>query len=268
MREKYKISEVAKIFGISRRTLLYYDEIGLFKPYSNDENGYRYYSEDQIYNLNFIMTLKKSGFSLNEIKRYLDFSSTEESVSFLDDKVNLIKENIKFLESSIKIIQAKKEELKSVSSPEGLNPSILYDLSYRFLSIDVEKPYGNIEVRKAYNKLYETIDNLDLDIEKYIVTVDKKNLERLDFHPVKIVGALIKKNIKHDSLTRLEKSKYATITHKDSFERLEISYKKLIDFIKKNNYKIIGDSIELTNEVKLQLEKGVGEVIQILIPID
>ena len=61
MKKKYKIGEVAKLFNISRRTLLHYDEIDLFKPIIIDENnGYRYYLEEQLMDLYFILDLKKA----------------------------------------------------------------------------------------------------------------------------------------------------------------------------------------------------------------
>ena len=42
----YTVKQIAKLAGVSARTLHYYDEIGLFKPASLGENGYRYYDEE------------------------------------------------------------------------------------------------------------------------------------------------------------------------------------------------------------------------------
>ena len=44
-KEEYlSIGQFAKLCHIHKKTLFYYDEIGLFKPQKVDENGYRYYS--------------------------------------------------------------------------------------------------------------------------------------------------------------------------------------------------------------------------------
>ena len=40
----YTTGQFAKLNGINRRTLHYYDEIGLFSPEFKEENGYRYYT--------------------------------------------------------------------------------------------------------------------------------------------------------------------------------------------------------------------------------
>ena len=52
------ISEMSEIHNTTRQTLIYYDRIGLFKPIKVDENGYRYYSSNQIPFLREICFLK------------------------------------------------------------------------------------------------------------------------------------------------------------------------------------------------------------------
>ncbi|MHA8138628.1 MerR family transcriptional regulator [Lactobacillaceae bacterium Scapto_B20] len=42
--DQMKISEFAKLTGISRENLIFYDQQGLLKPISRGQNGYRYYS--------------------------------------------------------------------------------------------------------------------------------------------------------------------------------------------------------------------------------
>ena len=56
--------------GINKRTLHYYDEIGLFSPQFKDDNGYRYYTCFQSVQLELIVTLRKIGLSIEEILRY------------------------------------------------------------------------------------------------------------------------------------------------------------------------------------------------------
>lgn len=67
----FTISEFGKHHGISRRTLLHYDEIGLLSPYKKDENGYRYYSSHQHTELATILTLKELGVSLDHIQQII-----------------------------------------------------------------------------------------------------------------------------------------------------------------------------------------------------
>ncbi|MDO5348045.1 MAG: MerR family DNA-binding transcriptional regulator, partial [Bacillota bacterium] len=62
MKDLFSIGELAKLQNISRQTLIFYDKIGLFCPaYIDPENGYRYYSINQLDNLDAICIMKKIG---------------------------------------------------------------------------------------------------------------------------------------------------------------------------------------------------------------
>ena len=54
MSERYGIGEVAKKLQVSTRTLRFYDQKGLLKP-TKAENGYRFYNENQVQQLQVII---------------------------------------------------------------------------------------------------------------------------------------------------------------------------------------------------------------------
>lgn len=73
MNEKAKtVHEVAKLTGITARTLHYYDEIGLLKPSIITEAKYRQYTDDDLTRLQEILFFREVGFALKEIKELLD----------------------------------------------------------------------------------------------------------------------------------------------------------------------------------------------------
>lgn len=65
------ISQVAKLTGISTRTLQYYDEIDLLKPSEITPAGYRLYDDDALQQLQQILFFKELGFKLKEIAEIL-----------------------------------------------------------------------------------------------------------------------------------------------------------------------------------------------------
>lgn len=67
-----KTGEFAKLCGTNKRTLIHYDEIGLFKPAYTDDHGYRYYSESQFDVFFTINCLSKLGMPLKEIGTFLN----------------------------------------------------------------------------------------------------------------------------------------------------------------------------------------------------
>ena len=68
----YTVKQVAKLSGVSVRTLHHYDEIGLLKPDSVGANGYRYYGQDELLRLQQILFHRELGFPLDEIRQVLD----------------------------------------------------------------------------------------------------------------------------------------------------------------------------------------------------
>lgn len=64
----FKISVFSRLSKVSLKTLRYYDQIGLLKPRKVDhENGYRYYTADQLLEINRIFIYKELGFTLPQI---------------------------------------------------------------------------------------------------------------------------------------------------------------------------------------------------------
>ncbi len=67
------IGEIADFFGVSRKAMRLYEKKGIIKPIEVDAaNGYRYYSAEQVQQLNALLELKTLGFSLDEIKLVID----------------------------------------------------------------------------------------------------------------------------------------------------------------------------------------------------
>ncbi len=66
------IGQFAALHGINKKTLMWYDEIGLFKPASiNPENGYRYYNYHQSPILETILLLRELDVSITEIQTFM-----------------------------------------------------------------------------------------------------------------------------------------------------------------------------------------------------
>ncbi len=68
----YSVNELARLAGVSVRTLHHYDEIGLLKPAFTGENRYRYYGEDELLRLQQILIHRELDISLAEIGAILD----------------------------------------------------------------------------------------------------------------------------------------------------------------------------------------------------
>jgi DNA-binding transcriptional MerR regulator len=70
--EALKVGELAKRTGLTIRTLHHYDEIGLLKPSLHSESGHRLYTADDLARLQQVVSLRQLGFSLEQIRDFLD----------------------------------------------------------------------------------------------------------------------------------------------------------------------------------------------------
>jgi DNA-binding transcriptional MerR regulator len=89
----YTVKKLAKLSGVSVRTLHFYDEIGLLKPAYYGDNHYRYYEEEQLLMLQQILFYRKLGIPLSDIQRIIasdDF-----------DKIKTLESHRQILESNL-----------------------------------------------------------------------------------------------------------------------------------------------------------------------
>lgn len=107
----YTTGQFAKLNGINKRTLHYYDEIGLFSPEFKKENGYRYYTCFQTVQLEMIMTLRKMGLSIEEILRYQRNPSGASFAELLSEKKQIIDDSIRELLNIKTFLERKSDKL-------------------------------------------------------------------------------------------------------------------------------------------------------------
>ncbi len=68
----YKVTELARLSGVSARTLRYYDQIGLLRPERDENSGYRTYGEKQVNRLQQILFYREMDVPLEEIGKILN----------------------------------------------------------------------------------------------------------------------------------------------------------------------------------------------------
>ncbi len=93
----HTVGKVAKMFNISRTTLLYYDSKGILSPSERSESGYRIYNNDDIEKLKQILLYKNAGVPLTKINQLISASKSDfisvlmQRLSELNDEINTIK---------------------------------------------------------------------------------------------------------------------------------------------------------------------------------
>lgn len=98
------VNELVKIAGVSKRTLQYYDSIGLLPAAKRTESGYRLFSEDSIETLETINHYKSMGFELKEIKEIL-YNDEYDIVTALRRKMDELKKEYDNVREQLKKIE-------------------------------------------------------------------------------------------------------------------------------------------------------------------
>ena len=113
MQREWKVGELAKLAGLTVRTLRYYDQIGLYSPSVHTDSGHRIYTESDIAFLQQILSLKELGLSLDQVKSVIagNHFSLFEIVSFqierLKESINLQQKLLQELEHVTSLMQRK-----------------------------------------------------------------------------------------------------------------------------------------------------------------
>lgn len=99
----YTIKQLAKLSGVSTRTLRFYDELGLLKPAYVGDNQYRYYEEEQALLLQQILFYRELDFSLNDIQQVLSSDAFDKISSMQSQKV-MLQEKLQRINNMLKTI--------------------------------------------------------------------------------------------------------------------------------------------------------------------
>lgn len=96
----FQIGEVTKVMGVTRKTLLVYENIGLLTPaYKDAESGYRYYSADNMTQIRAIRSLQSLGLTLKEVKEYYyDMENIDTHLQRLMELRTSLERNIQMLQ--------------------------------------------------------------------------------------------------------------------------------------------------------------------------
>jgi DNA-binding transcriptional MerR regulator len=104
----YSVGTVARLAGVSVRTLHHYDEIGLVRPGGRTTAGYREYDEADLARLRRVLTYRELGFALDQIAEVLDAPGVDE-VAELDRQHTQLRHRIARLERIAEAVRRLKE---------------------------------------------------------------------------------------------------------------------------------------------------------------
>ena len=180
------ISQVAKLTGISTRTLQYYDEIGLLKPSETTDSGYRLYDDDALQELQQILFFKELGFQLKEIKEILQRPDFDRIIAYKKQKELLMLKRNR-TDRLIQLLERLEKGEQCMSFKE-------FDLTEYISALEDFKSNQTEEVIKHWG----SVENFEMHIQK--IKDNEEQVARLaiqEFGSIEKYTEAMKHNLEH-----------------------------------------------------------------------
>lgn len=192
MEYEYRIKDIIKITGVTKRTLHYYDEIGLLSPKKN-ENHHRVYTQRHLMQLQKILLLRSMDVSIKRIIKIMAMDETNLMASLKDEMV-ILNEKIERLEKAKKAV-SKWIEGMPVLEIDELNNNLQAQYqeeakikygntpAYRsFIEHNEDHQLNSVESKDKMMTIFKAfvhVSERDInDTEVYHVVIEWKNLMR------------------------------------------------------------------------------------------
>lgn len=263
----FTIGQFAKLHEINKKTLMWYDEIGILKPTVIKENGYRYYSFQQSSILETILMLRELNVSISEIQNFLKNRSAFSLEALLEDKAKELDDTISHLRSLRAIMNEKKQNMTTIRNIDISEFSIVEKPEVHYFvtvptshDIPFEK---EIEMVVEETKKYQL---RRLHDASYGAILSVENLYCGNFNSYLALYIELPFPMHRKGLHVQPKGKYLRAFCKGDWDNLPGRYTEILAYAKENNLQFYGSAYEkCVNE--LVIDTLDDYITQIDIPI-
>ncbi|NMH72381.1 MerR family transcriptional regulator [Bacillus sp. RO2] len=154
---EYSVQKLAKMAGVTGRTLRYYDEIGILKPARISASGYRIYGQAEVDKLQQILFYRELELDLESIQKIINAPTFNEVEALKEHREKLLTKQ-KRLEGLIKSVDrtlAAKEGSITMSDKEKFDAfkQNMIDKNEAKYGREIREKYGNETIDQSNDKL-------------------------------------------------------------------------------------------------------------------
>lgn len=254
--------DFASFCKTTRDTLRYYSKQGILVPYRNPDNGYHYYSVAQLGSFFFILTFRRLGYSVDEIRDFMNMRGTGDLQEFISSLYDMLISERKLLDSRISQIGLSLAFINAMGGAKFSEPTLakLPDDIYCKLSdvtVSGAKSLGDVytdaraHITAFENPEYAFPVGVAMDAEAFMKGdyTYRKLFSLMKGEPAAESAADNGGNNEQPDMIALNAGTVAIIMCRDSDGDIKEIYRKLADFIEGNKMKILSDvySLSLVN---------------------
>lgn len=159
MTELIKAGDLSSRYGVSTRTLRYYEEMGLLQSRRTEDYAYRMYDDASVKRLEQILILRKLGIGIKDIQRIFSTAGSEVVLEVLGKKVADIDEEVALLQELKEIVIAFIRQIEQADFSRDADVKLLYDKAKEIETQLVNPAYGGNP--SPVNRLFEVTEKLE-----------------------------------------------------------------------------------------------------------
>ena len=240
---KLTVSQFAKLHNVNKRTLHYYDEIGIFSPDYKGDNGYRYYDYMQGVDFEYIKMLKELNMGLDEIKRYIDNPNEEDFKEIADVKIKEIDQEIRTLNRRREVLEDKLKKLNKCDDVRKKNSvKVIECEEQKFFYTPFKFEDDDLKQLISHIKDVWTVDEYCKGIGSF-VSVEKIQRGESEEYDGLFIEML--DDIDSDNMIIKPKGKYICAYHMGDWDTLPDFYGEIVKYAEENNLTLVGYSFEI-----------------------
>lgn len=272
MKKFFSIGEVARQQNISRQTLLFYDRIGLFRPaYVDPDNGYRYYSAEQLEYLDTICIMKRIGFSLEEIRTHMKSYDLAQSVAALRRQSTEIDRQIRELQMIKSRVEHRCAQLEHAAAIRTHSTSVTVEtVREQYLLLQpVRAPYTLEQVSIATKECFVRSfrEQLPIFFQSGAI-VPYENIVAGRYTEAAFAFLPIEKTEGVEGVVALPAGRCVCTYHTGDYLSIGSSYERLLDYCAENGLHIRSDSYEFAINDSLSTRDEQEYITKLLFYID
>lgn len=268
--KRFSTGAFARLCGTTKDTLFHYDRLGLLKPETVGENGYRRYACGQLFAFDLIRVLRQTGCSLEEIKGYLEQYDVPHFLALCRKKQAELAAQRQRLEQMERMLQ------NTVEMTEWA------------LSVPYDAPY--LERQEAETLLLVRLNPGDGDTadgaaarlaehfarcERYHLT-NKFPLGSVILREQVLAGqeeeryffSVVDDDFPQERLLRKPAGRYATIVHRGDYDSFSAAYRTLLDYLDAQGLRVCGNAYVYDLVSYLASQSQEKYVLQISIQVE
>ncbi|PYE47637.1 MerR family transcriptional regulator [Paenibacillus barcinonensis] len=261
------ISAFSKLSEVTRKTLIYYDRIGLFKPAFVADNGYRYYSRSQLETIGVIHIFKELGMSLEEIQVHLGRRSPANTLELLRKQEEVLQLQIAKLTQARQMI---------IQRAENIEQSMHLDTSQMYVRWQAKTPL--LLSRRIYSSKQEFPEELWEDFRERLhkehaplgypggVIIPKEDLLKRDGDKIAYMYSFMK--TKHYKQVYMPEGFYLVSYARADYGDSDKIYPQIFDYIEEKKYVIIGDAYEEYMQDEIVLQHADDYLVRVMVQIE